>query len=70
MAHDITLDGTVFRNFDTGVTRKPLVGGLSVGFGIRYRDLKFTYVQTYSSRRFEEQIRGRAFGSIAVSYRL
>jgi len=58
----------VFRNFDTGATRKPFAGGLSVGFGVRYGDLKFTYVQTYSSRRFTEQIRGRSFGSIAVSY--
>ena len=69
VAHDITLDGTVFRNFDTGATRKPFIGGLFVGFGVRYRDLNFTYVQTYRSRRFKEQIRGRAFGSIVVSYR-
>jgi len=70
VAYDITLDGPMFRNFDTGATRKPFVGGLSVGFGVRYRDLKFTYVQTYRSRRFKAQIRGRNFGSIAVSYRI
>jgi len=70
VAYDITLDGPMFRNFDTGATRKPFVGGLSAGFGVRYGDLKFTYVQTYSSRRFKEQIRGREFGSIMVSYQI
>jgi len=69
VAHDITLDGPVFRNFNTGATRRPLVGGLFAGFGIRFRDLKFTYVQTYRSRRFKEQIRGRSFGSMVLSYR-
>jgi hypothetical protein len=69
VAHDITLDGPVFSDFDTGATRKPLIGGMYAGFGIRYQDLKFTYVQTYRSRRFKEQNRGREFGSIAVSYR-
>ena len=67
MAHDITLDGPVFRKFGTDVTRKPFIGGLFAGFGVRYRDLKFTLVQTYRSRRFKEQFRGRELGSIAVT---
>ena len=70
VAHDITLDGTVFSNFDTGATRKPFVGDLFAGLGVRYRNLDFTYVQTYRTRRFKEQIRVSSFGSIAVSYRL
>ena len=68
--HDITLDGPVFSNFDTGATRKPFIGGLFAGFGVRYKDLKLTYLQTYRSRRFKEQDRGRVFGSISISYRL
>ncbi len=70
VAHDITLDGTVFSNFDTGATRKPFVSDLFTGLGVRYRNLDFTYVQTYRSRRFKEQNRSNSFGSIAVSYRL
>lgn len=69
VAHDITLDGPVFRDFNTGVTRKPFIGGLYVGFGIRYRNLNLTYVQTYRSRTFKQQKRGRGFGSISVTYR-
>ncbi len=69
VAHEISLDGPVFRNFDTGATRKPLIGGLFAGFGIRYRDLKLVYMQTYRSRRFKEQSSGREFGSISLTYR-
>ena len=69
VAYDITLDGPVFRDFDTGATRKPLIGGIYAGVGVRYRDIKLTYVQTYRSRRFKEQNQGREFGSIAISYR-
>jgi hypothetical protein len=69
VGYDITLDGPLFSNFDTGATRKPVIGSLFAGFGIRYRDLKLTYAQTRNSRRFKEQNRGREFGSIAISYR-
>ena len=69
VAHDITLDGPLFDDFDTGVTRTPFIGDLYVGFGLRYGDLSVNYVQTYRTRRFEEQNRGREFGSIVVTYR-
>lgn len=69
VAHDITVDGPVFRDFDTGVTQEPFVGAIFAGFGIRYRDLEVSYVQTSISRRFKEQSSGQQFGSIAVSYR-
>ena len=69
MARDITLDGPLFRSFDTGVTREPLAGGLYVGIGIRYRDVEFSYVQTYRTDRFKEQTGNHQFGSLAMSYR-
>lgn len=69
VAHDITLDGPMFNDFDTGVTREPLIGGLFAGLGVRYRDINLMYVQTYRSRRFKEQNRGREFGSLVVSYK-
>ena len=69
VAHTITLDGPVFRDFDTDATRRPFIGGLYAGFGVRYGDLKLTYVQTFRSRRFKEQNKGREFGSIAITYR-
>lgn len=70
VAYDITLDGPVFSNFDTGVTREPLVGELFAGLGVRYRNLDITYAQTYRSQRFKEQDKADSFGSIVISYRL
>ena len=70
VAHDITLDGPVFENFDTGVSRKPLVGEIYAGFGIRYRRIVFSYVHTFRSPEFREQNKGRDFGSLALSYRI
>jgi hypothetical protein len=70
VAHDITLDGPVFENFDTGVTREPLVGDLYAGFGIRYRRIVFSYVHTFRSPEFREQNNGQDFGSLALSYRI
>lgn len=69
VAHDITLDGPVFRDVDTGVTRKPFVGDLFAGFGLRYRDVELTYVQTYRSERFKGQAGGQRFGSLVATYR-
>ncbi len=69
VARDITLDGPLFRSFDTGVTREALVGGLYAGVAVRYRDVQFSYVQTYRTDRFKEQTGNQQFGSLAASYR-
>ena len=67
--HDITLDGPVFRNYDTGVDREPFVGELYAGFGIRYSDLEFSYVHTFRTKTFETQADSQSFGSLAVRLR-
>jgi len=64
--HDITLDGPVFRSFDTGVDREPWVGEVYAGFGVRRNDWEIGYVHTYRTRRFKSQKRAQSFGSIAV----
>lgn len=69
VVHDITLDGPLFRNFDTGVDKKPLVGELYAGFGIRYHDLEFSYVHTFRTKEFETQSSSQSFGSLAVRLR-
>ncbi len=67
--HDITIDGPVFRSFDTGVEREPWVGELYAGFGVRYNDWECGYVHTYRSKRFKTQKTDQSFGSIAVRKR-
>ncbi|BDS07290.1 membrane protein [Oceaniferula spumae] len=67
--HDITLDGPVFRNYDTNVDREPLVGELYAGFGVRYSDLEFSYVHTFRTKTFETQEDSQSFGSLAIRLR-
>ena len=69
VAHNITLDGPVFRDHDSHVTGEPFVGELYVGFGIRYRRMEFGYIHTFRSREFKEQDRTQSFGSIAATVR-
>ncbi len=70
VAHDITLDGPVFEDFDTGVKREPLVGEIYAGFGVRYRRIVLSYVHTFRSPEFREQNNSQDFGSLALSYRI
>lgn len=67
--HDATLDGPLFRSFDTGNTREPWVGELFAGFALRWRVLEFSYVHTWRSREFEAQS-GFDFGSLALRLQL
>lgn len=67
--HDITIDGPVFRDFDTGVTREPWVGEIYAGFGVRYTGWEFNFVQTYRSKQFKSQSGNQSFGSIAIRKR-
>lgn len=69
--HDTTLDGPVFRSFETGNTRETWVGELFAGFGLRWRVIEFSYVHTWRSREFEEKASGGFdFGSLAIRLRL
>ena len=69
VAYNITLDGPVFRDFDTGVSSEPFVGELYAGFGVRYRRVDFSYIHTFRSREFNDQEKPQRFGSLAVTCR-
>ena len=68
VAHDITLDGPVFRKFDTGVESTPLVGELIYGLGIRYKRVDLTFSQSLRSDEFTGQTENQAFGSIMLRF--
>lgn len=68
--YDATLDGPLFRNFDTGITREPWVGETYLGFGLRWKSLEFSYVHTFRSEEYKEQSGGSEFGSLALLLRL
>lgn len=67
---DATLDGPLFKNFETGNTREPWVGEAYLGFGLRWKSLEFSYVHTFRSQEYKEQTGGSEFGSLALRLRL
>lgn len=66
--HDITLDGPVFRNFDTGVESKPLVGELLYGLSLRYKKIDLVFSQTVRSDEFTGQTENQKFGSFMLRF--
>lgn len=69
IAHDATLDGPLFSDFNTGNTREPFVGEVFAGAGIRYRDVELSYVHTWRTREYKEQAEAADFGSVAFRVR-
>lgn len=67
VAHDITLDGPVFRDYDAAVSSEPWVGELVAGVGLRFHDLSVTFSRTFRSKEFESQGSSHQFGSVLVS---
>ena len=64
--HDITLDGPLFRNFDTGVSSKALVGEYYLGFGMRWGRWEMSYAHTWRSKEFDTQLDAQSFGSVVL----
>ncbi len=67
--HDITLDGPIFRDFDTGVKSSSLVGELIYGVGMRYKKVELIYSQTIRSEEFNSQTENLQFGSVMLRFR-
>ncbi len=66
VAHDITLDGPVFRDFDTGVAREPFVGELLIGLSLHYKSCELSLSHTLRSDEFEGQSDKQTFGSVLL----
>lgn len=68
VAHDASLDGPLFRDFDTGNERVPFLGELFSGIGIRYGSGEFSYMHTWRSQEFRAQTGLANFGSVALRW--
>lgn len=68
--HDATLDGPLFSNFKTGNNRKPFVGEIYAGMGVRYKDVEFSFVHTIRTDEYEEEQNHVEYGSVSVRLRL
>ena len=66
--HDITLDGPLFRDFDTGVESKSRVGELIYGFALRYKRVDLIFSQTLRSDEFVGQTENQEFGSLMLRF--
>ena len=64
--HDITLDGPVFRNFDTGTKSESFVAEYYYGIGLRHKNVELSYVITNRSKEYDNQPESQEFGSIAL----
>lgn len=69
VAHDATLDGPLFRQFETGNTREPIVAEVFLGVGVAYRGMELSYVHTWRSKEYEEQDGISEFGSVGLCFR-
>ena len=68
--HDITLDGSLFRDFRFSVDSKPLVGELIGGVGIRFWSLgEVVYSRTLRTDEFYGQNANQEFGSLQYRWR-
>ncbi len=67
--HDITLDGPVFREFDTGVDREPLVGELLAGVGVRWGHVDLSLSRTFRTNEFKGQNENQQFASVRLRFR-
>ena len=67
--HDATIDGPLFRDFKTGIDRRPLVGEVYAGFGVRYRDVEFSYAHTLRTEEYSTQRGVAQIGTLAIRLR-
>jgi lipid A 3-O-deacylase len=68
VAHDATLDGPLFRDFETGNEREAFVAQLSLGLGISYQSCQISYTHTFSSREYSEQQHHGEYGTILIRW--
>ena len=70
VAHDASLDGPLFQDFDTGNEREPWRGELFAGFGLRWQMVELSYVHTFRTQAYAEQDDSSDFGSLALRVQL
>ena len=69
VAHDATLDGPLFSDFNTGIDRRPIVGEVYAGFGIRYRRVEFSYAHTWRTEEYTTQRGIAQVGTVGLKLR-
>lgn len=67
VARDIFLDGNTFEDSHS-VSKKRVVGDISIGMNFVSGRWKFSYAQVFRSKEFDKQPHSHEYGSMTVSY--
>ena len=69
VAHNIFLDGSLFRSGDPNVPSKALVGDVQLGLVLQLGDVQAGYTWVLRSKEFDGQTRPQLFGAGSLSWR-
>lgn len=67
VAHNIFLDGSLFRDDDPSVDKKMFVGVMQAGAALQFRRFQLAYTYVVQTREFETQDDAQRFGAVTLS---
>ncbi len=67
VAHEIFLDGSLFRDGDPSVDSNALVGDFQLGVVFQVRRLQIAYTNVFRTKEFKAQEGAQQFGAVSVS---
>jgi hypothetical protein len=67
VAHNIFLDGSLFRDDDPSVSSKVLTGDIQAGVVAQLRRIQLAYTYVVRAKEFDEQDEGQQFGAVSLS---
>ncbi len=67
VAHNIFLDGSLFRDGDPSVDKKVLVGEVQAGIAVQFRRAQIAYTFVTRTKEFDMQDGAQQFGAVSLS---
>jgi hypothetical protein len=67
VAHDVTLDGRLFRDDEVTVDSKPLVGDVQAGVAVQVGAAQLAYTYVIRTEEFDGQDGNQQFGAVSLS---
>ncbi|WP_165793612.1 lipid A deacylase LpxR family protein [Hyphococcus luteus] len=67
VAHNIFLDGSLFRDGDPSVEKNVLVGEVQAGLALQFRRFQVAYTFVTRTKEFETQTSAQQFGAVSLS---
>ncbi len=67
VAHNIFLDGSLFRDGDPSVDSRVLVGEAQAGVAIQFRRVQMAYTVVMRTKEFDSQDGAQQFGAVSIS---